>query len=250
MPGDQVPFGMRDITTSFGDVIRLNDREKYEKTLEEMKARFEAITPGVRERIEQQRRARLTPAEREALDAEERTEQQHQLAAEAAIKLNVTYEDVANEMSGAEKSRALEMAKRLSETERITDLIRRYREIVNFEHWRRRAEFEQSDEALEARELIHEGNRAFAQAKLEEARENYDRGLQKWREVLDKFDGLIRDTGLGRDLMDVIIMYRRILDARDEPFPTDFVLQDVIDRHGHSAEGWMPYTDDAEEDQE
>ncbi len=33
-------------------------------------------------------------------------------------------------------------------------------------------------------------------------------------------------------------MYRKVLDAAPEDFPEDFILQDIIDLHHDSVEGW------------
>ena len=58
-------------------------------------------------------------------------------------------------------------------------------------------------------------------------------GLAKWRELLDsdQFPGLVEDGSLGENLIEIIEFYRKILDARDEPFPENFILQDVLDLH-------------------
>jgi hypothetical protein len=99
---------------------------------------------------------------------------------------------------------------------------------------------EQTSQALEARKLVYEGRREFIeQTNLLRAKEKYEAGLAKWREVLDlpEFQGqLVRDRNLGRDLIEAIQLYQRILDACDEPFPKEFILQDVLDRHGHMME--------------
>ncbi len=233
-------YGNRGIPTSYGDTIHLNDREENEETAKKLREQLEAMAPGVRERLAAERRAQLSKEQREVLDLApaERTEQQHELAFAASRKLRVTHEDVARQLTGAQRSRALEVAEKLSQAERLSGIITRYRDIVNFEYWRRRAKVEQTDEVLEARRLIYEGTQALAEGRLPEARERYDAGLAKWREVLDleQFPNLIGDQNLGRDLIDVISVYRKILDARDEPFPDNFVLQDVLERYGDYLE--------------
>jgi hypothetical protein len=52
-----------------------------------------------------------------------------------------------------------------------------------------------------------------------------------WRKVLDKNPSLVIDTTTGEDLMDAIRRYRRILSQLDEPFPKNFILQDVLNAH-------------------
>ena len=58
------------------------------------------------------------------------------------------------------------------------------------------------------------------------------------REVLDspEFPGLVQDGEYGRELIDQIKVYRRILDACDEPFPENFILRDILEEHKDLAE--------------
>ena len=42
---------------------------------------------------------------------------------------------------------------------------------------------------------------------------------------------LIEDSLTGDDLMDVIKIYREILQRMGEPFPKPFILQDIIDKY-------------------
>jgi hypothetical protein len=142
---------------------------------------------------------------------------------------------VAKRLIGAERERALEMAEQLAEAERLANIINRYQDIVNYEFWGRRAAVEQTPETLEARKLLYEGRQAFfEQTNLRLAREKYEAGLAQWREVLDspEFPGLVEDRHYGEELVEVIDFYRRILDACDEPFPEDFILRDVLQKHG------------------
>jgi hypothetical protein len=136
-------------------------------------------------------------------------------------------------LSGAQKTRAKELAERLTE---IEDLIRRtagYRQIVNYEVWRRRAKVEQTPQALQARELVYLGTQALDRGELRVARDSFDTAFAAWREILDSedFPGLIEDQEFGRNWMDAIKTYRKVLAARDEEFPKKFILQDVLDEH-------------------
>lgn len=230
-------YGSRDIPTSMGDIIQLNDREMFEQNVLRIQDQLDALEPGVRERVQQERINNLTQAERELqaamLEPGDRTEDEYRRISELQRKLTVTHEDVANAMTGANRSRGLELAKQLAETEHLANTIRRYREIVNFEYWRRRAKVEQTAEALAAREFVYNGTFALATGNLPQARELFDAGLAKWREVLDmeQFANLPEDGDLGSELIDAIKVYRRILDARDEEFPDPFILQDILDLH-------------------
>jgi hypothetical protein len=232
-PCERQPFGSREIPTADGHRIRLNDREQKDENARRLREQLEAISPGLRDKMIEERRARLSAEEREALElpSEERTEKQHQLAGQAERKLRVTYAEVAERLSGDQRSLCLELSKRLADEEEAANRVLRYRTIVNFEYWRRRAQVEQSSQALEARQLVFEGGEAFGEADLQKARQLYDAGLAKWREVLDMFPGLIDDGNFGDEWMEVIQKYRKVLDAQEAPFPENFVLQDVVDRY-------------------
>lgn len=233
-------YGSEEIPTSYQDektlqpiVIRLGEEELHEQTAKDLVAQLDALQPGLREKIVADKRAALSPAQREALDtpAVKRSGKQFELAAQAEQSIAVTHNEVARKIKGPQRDTALKLAKEAADHEQIANYIRRYREIVNYVYWRLRAQVEQTDEMLNARRLIHQGDRAYSEASLEAARNAYDQGFALWRKVLDKNPSLIPDQTAGDDLMDVIKRYRRILGQLDEPFPQPFILQDVIDAH-------------------
>ena len=230
-------YGSLDIPTSYGVSIRLNEREMREKRAKELAAELDALAPGLREKIIQERRDSLTDKQREALDTPPigRTAKQHELVSKANEILNTTHEDVAKRVKGAFHQKALQLAKQATETEQTATYIRRYRQIVNFEYWRLRAEVEQTDEAVTARKYIYQGEQAFAEGDLPTAKENYDLGLAAWRKLLDKFPALVPDQTTGEDLMLVIDRYRELLDQLDDKMPKPFVLQDIIDLHQQAS---------------
>jgi len=227
-------FGQKDIPTAHGLNIQLNDQERFEQIAGDRAEKIDALEPGLREKILEEKHARLTDEQRLALETpiEERTEQEYQLAAEAKEATKVTNQDVARRIADAKKRKqALELAEQAADAQKKADIIRRYRQIVNFVYWGNRAKIEQRDDTLEARRLIYLGDRAFADADLPEAVKKYDDGLAIWRKVLDAFPELLDDETFLDDMVEVIGRYRLILDQLDEPFPKDFVLKDVLDKH-------------------
>lgn len=224
-------FGAREIPTSVGESIRLNDGEMLEEQVAKLRKEIDAFEPGLREKITQEKRDALSDDMRKALDTpdDKRTDEQKRLVYDSFEKLKVTPEDVARRLKGAKRSQALKLAKQASETNKTVDMIDRYRQIVNFTYWRRRAKIEQTLEASNAREDIYLGNQAYSKGDLLTAKEKYDAGFQKWRTLLDKpeFAGLKTDRSMVEDLGEVIKKYREILEKRDEEFPKDFILQDV-----------------------
>lgn len=225
-------FGAREIPTSFDDMIRLNDGEMYAEMAAKLRTQIDDLAPGLRKKIAQDKRDALTDNMRQALETplDKRTDEQHRLAAEAVDKVRVSDEEVARRVPGAKRREALKLAKQAAEADKTADVIDRYRQIVNFTYWRRRAQIEQTTEALAARKAVYEGNQAFSQGHLVAAREAYDAGLAKWRELLDKpeFASLKTDRNMVEELGEVIKRYREILEKRDEEFPKDFILQDIL----------------------
>ena len=147
--------------------------------------------------------------------------------------MRVTHEDVARQIKVANHPKAKELAEKATEHEATATYISRYRETVNFLYWRLRAQVEQTDEALNARKFIYQGNQAFRDGDPTAAKTAYDQGFALWRQVLDKFPALLdEDFTTGSDLMDLVKQYERILKQLDEPFPQNFPLQDVVNRFG------------------
>ena len=135
----------------------------------------------------------------------------------------------------------MNLAKEIEIDEELAKDTNRERMKVNFDFWRTRARAEQTDECLDARKAIHDGDRAFAKGDLIRARPEYEKGLRGWRKVLDdpEFHALVDDVSLGGDLIDVIRRYQKCLDQDDQDLPHPFILQDIIDKHGNRP-GTMP----------
>jgi hypothetical protein len=235
-------YGAKPIGTSDpGVTIQLNDKERFEAESAALVAQLEKLAPGLREKIRKERYEALDRDQRTAIDTPsgKRTSKQWELIGAANERMTVRHEDVARRVTLADRSKAMDLAKKATELDKEASNIDRYRQIVNFEYWRRRAKIEQTDEALAARKAIDEGNRALAVADLGKAKQMYEKGLVQWRLLLDKknekgelaFPGLIPDESMGTDLMEIIQQYRKILEKRDEKMPEPFILQDIIDIH-------------------
>ena len=234
-------FGKVDIPASEvkGGKIQLGDLEARREKVQDIVKQLDALQSGVRENIHQEKLAKLTDEQRKAREIpfSERNEEQLALAADAERMLKIRPEEIARRITGPKRLKATELARTAGEHLRVIQEIRTSRQVVNFAYWRLRAQVEQLDDTLEARKLIYEGNQEFfvkGGLNLLEARLKYEKGLAAWRRVLDndKFPQLLTDETVGRDLMELIGDYRKILDACDKSFPENFILQDVIDLHG------------------
>jgi len=241
-------YGAKDLPSSFRTpddkpvIIRLNEEEMELETAKKLVAQLDAMQPGLREKIIAEKRAALSDKQREALDTPpaKRAGKQFELAGQAAETVKVTHDEVAKKITNkAKRAEALKLAKDAADREQTAIYIRRYREIVNFVYWRLRALVEQSEDAVEARKLIYQGDRAYLDADIEAALDCYQKGFQAWRKVLDAHPELITDQTIGDDLMDAIKRYRRVLGEDSKTLPEKFILQDIIDQH-EQREGKPP----------
>ena len=212
-------------------VFRLNDKELNVTSAKQLAEQLDALGPGLREKILDDKRKALTDAQREAFDTppENRKGRQIELAAQAELALQVALDEIARRIPSVKRKEAMKFARDAVRHEDLAEYIDRQRDIVNFSYWRMRADVEQTDDALFARRQIYQGDRNFSENDLENARNAYQQGLESWRRVLDRYPTMRQPEAEGSELMDMIRRYRRILNQLDEPFPEKFILQDVID---------------------
>jgi len=235
-------FGSRELPAGKGDLIRLNDQELHWATIQRLIGEVDKLAPGVRQSIEEGKMRLLTDEQKEALatPVDQLTPQQSELLRAVAPSLQVTATEVARRVTGPDRKKAIEMANQIQESQRLARLISGDRRIVNFEYWRMRAMLEQQPQALAAREAIYKGDQAADRAYLLDAKEHYDAGLAKWRELLDtdEWAFLAREANTVEELTEIIDRYRRLLEKRDEPFPEDFILKDVLDEQNRRMAGY------------
>ena len=226
-------YGMLEMPSSFVKTVRLGEKELYQARAVKLFAELEALAPGLRVKLAEEKRARLSDTQRQvlALPGGKLTADQAELAAEALEKLKVKHAEVARRVASDRRAKAEQVAADLSHAEEMVSAITHEREIVNYDYWRLRAQVEQTDEQLTAREAVHRGDRYYAEGEPLPARKAYEEGMASWRKVLDRFPLLVADRTTVDDLMDVIKHYKRTLDQLDEPFPKKFILQDIIDQH-------------------
>jgi hypothetical protein len=222
-------YGQLELPSYFVGTCRLGEQELYQQRADKLRAELDGIQPGLRQKIAAEKRAKLPEKERIALDtpAAKRSTQQQDAVVEAERKIAVTHREVAGRVPAAQARRAEQMATQLEQAEAMVNAIEHERTIVNYDYWRLRAQVEQTDEQVKARELINRADRLFAEGDVVPARATYEQGMAAWRKVLNRFPALVNDRTTGDDLVDVIRRYKRTLDQLDESFPKDFVLKDI-----------------------
>jgi hypothetical protein len=227
-------FALREIPTSWDVPIRLGLREAEEERAARLAVELEDLLPGRKAEIEAERRAALSVEELAALETPpfERTEAQQELAGAVEQALKVTWTIVARDAPLDVRARARELARQHKEAEETATMIDRYRDIVNFDFWRATCEAGVTEPMLLAREKVWEADREFKAARLQPAKQAYEEAFAAWRKVLDA-SGVLRDDRLtADDLAEIAARYRRLLEQLDEPFPSPFILQDMLDKAG------------------
>jgi hypothetical protein len=223
-------YGQRSIPTTFGIEIRLADFESLQQQADELAVKLNALAPGLRETMMEERRAKLTVEEREALalPKEKRTQEQMMMAFNATLKLNVPKNDFAQRVDESKRAEADKIVDEATRLEERASIIQRERDVVNFKYWQRRCQVEKTDDALEARRLIYKADEQYRLTQLPEARETYEQAFAHWRKVVDQFPEMANDTIGGTSIEEALKGYFDVLKQLDEPsFPKDFILLDM-----------------------
>ncbi len=225
-------FGLRELPTTDGDLLRLDEQEHLDGLAEKYRQELEALRPGIYDRLVAEKRAKLTPEELAVVDKpmEELTADEHELATDARDKIEVTNTEWAQELPADLRLRGMELAKLRDTAQWQAKLTHRYRLIVNYNFWKLRGLLERTDEIMEARKLVYQGDRAYTSGDLVVAKNNYDRAISLWAMMIAKpeFQGIIHEDMLGTDLREIVDRYEIILNQRNETLPEDFPLKDVI----------------------
>lgn len=214
-------YGNREMRASNGLLIRLVDQQRWESEAEQLTAELEAISPGLRKKLEDEAYESLTDEERVArkLAYDQRSAEQQKLADDADERLNITYDKVAAAIAEAEPAQAAEarrLATRIADANTRARYIRTNRDVVNFSYWQARADFEQTADALDARSLAHTALRLFREGNPDDAKAVFEQSFAKWRAAFDKAPDMPVDSATGSDVMDVIENYVDVLGQLDE----------------------------------
>ena len=232
--GDEwLALGARQVPTTWGPVIRLNEEEKlYADSIRLAKQLDEELAPGVREAIRQERIAKLTPKERAALELpEDKVTDQATYHArnEAQMKTAVTHKDVADRAPEAVRAKAHKVAQQAIEAATVSEYIDRYRQNVSFEYWRTRCQVEQMHNTVQARKHIFAAQKLTDQVEFSAARAEFEKAWDLWAVIMDENPGLL-DQLTSDDLFDHIKKYAELLAQLDVRFPADFKLRPLIDK--------------------
>ncbi len=150
-------------------------------------------------------------------------------------RLNISLEELVEGLPEAERQRALHLKERYDYANDRFNMIEKYRDVVNYSYWERRAVVEQAADTIAARKNIYLGKKAYREGDLPAARKYFEKGMQLWSEVLAKFPMLLDEYVMVSDLMTMVQAYQEILAQTrkdgSRQLPENFELQVVVDKY-------------------
>jgi hypothetical protein len=231
-------YGERELPASEGFMFRLNEYEERQQRMSELRAEIDRQAPGIREELRKEKIAKLGENFRKALEKAdgERTPEEHGLAYQAELDIQVTDREVFDRAPREKRADLRPLVEELENDASVANAIARNRQIVNFEYWRTRCDAERTKLALDARRNVFEADRLFAGGeKFNEARQQYEEAWTAWAQLFKTHPQLM-DNAEAQDLIESIKHYRDLLNQLDERFPTDFVLNNLLDQHPEGRE--------------
>lgn len=233
-----VEYGAREIPTSFGHTLRLNERENVLADMERLRGDLQKVAGVTFDQIGEEKKAKLSSEARQALETpfEERTLEQHRLANESLGKVSVSANDVAERAPRDRRREADRLAKTIADLALLADRVQRYRDVVNYDYWKTRCEVEMTELADQARQLVHEADALYNAANLvgtpenPGAKEKFEEAWQAWIKLFEQYPDLVDDE-MAADLVPAIRRYENVLNQIDEEMPKDFLMTQILERH-------------------
>lgn len=219
-------YGEREIPTTWGHTIRLNDLSESVKRADVLRKEFEALTGDLYRAAYDQRFEKLSPEERIALQTpdDKKTERQFMVAVTARQKVEPSPTDVAKLLPADKRVDGLQLAVRVEEEELYRQHVDNYRNQVNYNYWETRARAEQSDLAIAAHQTLYDAEKLLSDAELDEALKKYEESWVHWKNLFDTYPILMVDEG-GDEVLDAIRRYARAL---DKELGDEFILMPFV----------------------
>ena len=230
-------FGLRAIPTTAGFEVKLEDNERLKESRDQAYRELMELEPGLKEKLREEKRKQLDPAERKALDkpAKERNPAQAKLAAAALKQIEVSPQELATGTSEKNRAKAIKLVEQYRYYKNRTRIVDQYREMtINYGYWKNRSETEQTEQLLEARKLLYDAEQSYRDSDIPAALKQYEKGFELWRVILDENPELLAEETFVFDLWDEVEGYSKVLaqirEDGSQNLPDDFILPDVVDR--------------------
>jgi hypothetical protein len=226
-------YGERELPTSVGFNIRLNDKEPVDQRIKEAREELDRLCPGAAEEIRKEKLAKLAPDKQAILNIppEQRSAEQSSLAYDAEQEAKVLPRDYIGRSKLEDRPRVRQLADQIEQDEQTAHQIEINRRIVNFAYWRTRAEAELTEEAPQAHSNVYSADKLVASGEnLAKARGMYEAAWKLYDTIFEKYPELMENAE-AQDLIESVAHYRDLLGQLDEPFPSDFPLWSLLDKH-------------------
>lgn len=238
-------YGTREMKSTEDFLIRLVDLKHWQEQAAQLRKKLDELSPGLKEKMEEEAKAGLTQEQREALAGlpGRPTPEQSEAYRQALEATTITPEEVAARVATDQPDQAAHarlLAKEIHDAERRVALIDSNLDVANYEYWRVRCDLEQTPEAIRAHELARDARRQFDEANLQRAKELYEQAFQQWAKALEQFPDLPADSATGSDLMDVVEQYVKVLEQLDlrlsDPEAADrFALWKIVEANDQQS---------------
>jgi uncharacterized low-complexity protein len=226
-------FGRRELPTSAGFNIHLNDQERVDERIAAAQKELEEICPGAKEKIIAAKTAALPAEKKAALEkpADKRTEAESMLVYEASTETEVHPRDYREHAPRDKGPRVRQLIDQLEEDQLTSMQININRRIVNFAYWRTRCQAEKTEEAQQAHFNVYDADRLKPDvAKWDEAKQKYEKAWDLYAKIFEKHPALMENAE-AQDLVDSVARYKDLLGQLDEPFPAKFPLEPLLKMH-------------------
>jgi hypothetical protein len=231
--GEWLDFGRRELPTSAGFNIHLNDQERVDERLAASLKELQEICPGAKEKIIAAKTAALSAETKAALDkpADKRTEAESMLVYEASAATEVRPRDYLDYSPPKQRPRVRQLIDQLEEDQVTSTQININRRIVNFAYWRTRCQSEKTEEAQQAHFNVYEADRLKPDvARWDDAKQKYEQAWVLYAKIFEQHPALMENAE-AQDLIDSVAKYKDLLGQLDEPFPAKFPLEPLLKMH-------------------
>ena len=258
--GQWSKYGNIELRNSRNVVFRLEDTEKYDAEVADLRIKLDELTPGVREKKEREVWKSLGNSDEDFYVTQESPEQLNEVQKTRRFgflgQLNSPkyfFDKGVAESATAENQRS---AKRIAD-EIVRVLLKRSSiskdgGVINYSFWKSRNEAESTDAMIRARQAIHDADEMKRKSIFEDeyvidyetgektiirsgAAALYREAFAVWDDVLQEHTELLGSAVLD-DLVDSIKDYRALLVFSGKDWPDDFSLQWLIDKRAERGE--------------
>lgn len=236
-----VQYGNRPIPSSWGVNFALNEYEAAVKKVQRLEKDLAVLTPGVKQRIRDERLATLSDEERAVyVETPEEMENRHFTEKELTLHykvqqiMKISDAEIAENAPSEQREKSRRLVRKLNDARTLMDRIGRYREQVNYDYWRTRCEAEQTDTAANARENMYLAEKYLDDAMLEDARKHFDLAWDLWYELFEQFPALKSDLS-SEDLEQPAKLYMVMLGQLGEDIAPDFKLRWLLEEAAYNS---------------